>query len=68
MGEHRISAAGDPFQAVATMHHDEEHAPCFRCLDTGWVMLTVGNDWGGLEDYLVLCRKCKGNATIRDRL
>ena len=38
---------------------EEEHEVCFHCLDTGWVMLTAENDYGELEDYFVLCRKCK---------
>ena len=37
----------------------EEHTPCFHCLDTCWFMLTAENDFGELEDYFVLCRKCK---------
>ena len=37
----------------------EEHTPCFHCLDTGWFMLTAENDFGELEDYFVLWRKCK---------
>jgi hypothetical protein len=33
--------------------------PCSHCLDTGWVVLTAENDFGELEDYFVLCRKCR---------
>ena len=29
-------------------------------MDTGWVVLTAENDYGELEDYFVLCRRCKG--------
>ncbi len=36
----------------------EEHTPCFHRLDTGWFMLTAENDFGELEEYFVLCRKC----------
>jgi hypothetical protein len=32
-------------------------------VDTGWVVLTAENDYGGLEDYfVVLCRRCKEGA------
>jgi hypothetical protein len=37
----------------------EEHEVCFRCLDSGWVMLTAENDFGELEDCFVVYRKCK---------
>jgi hypothetical protein len=33
-----------------------------HCLDSGWVMLTAENDFGELEDYFVLCRRCKEEA------
>jgi hypothetical protein len=46
--------AGDPFVAA-----ERAETPCFDCLDTGWVLLTSENDYGELEDYFVLCRKCK---------
>ena len=25
---------------------------------SGWVMMTAENDFGEMEDYLVLCRRC----------
>ncbi len=51
---HRETRAGDPFLIA-----EREQAPCFHCLDTGWVLLTSENEYGELEDYFVLCRKCK---------
>ena len=32
---------------------------CSHCLDTGWVTMTAENVFGELEDYFVLCRKCR---------
>jgi len=58
MDEVRISPSGDPFTAKPA-EKTEGHAPCSHCLDTSWVMLTAENDFGELEDYFVLCRKCK---------
>jgi hypothetical protein len=49
----RSAAGGRAEQSI------EEHTPCFHCLDTGWFMLTAENDFGELEDYFVLWRKCK---------
>jgi hypothetical protein len=37
---------------------------CSHCMNSGWVTLTTENADGNTEDYLVLCRKCKGEATI----
>jgi hypothetical protein len=54
--EQRVEIAEQEQQSV------EEHTPCFHCLDFGWVMLTAENDFGELEDYFVLCRRCKEEA------
>jgi len=60
--EVRIPRAGDPFTSVEGANHPEEKREvCFHCLDTGWVMLTAENDYGELEDFFVLCRRCKDN-------
>jgi hypothetical protein len=44
---------------VRTFTPDRSDTRCFHCLDAGWVMLTAENDYGELDDYFVLCRKCK---------
>ena len=44
---------------VRTFTLDRSDTRCFHCLDTGWVMLIAENDFGELDDYFVLCRKCK---------
>jgi hypothetical protein len=52
-----ITAAGDPFTAA---RNDD----CPHCWGSGWVMMTAENDFGEMEDYFVLCRRC-GKQTSR---
>jgi len=59
----------DEVRIAQGVEQERDEAPCFHCLNTGWVMLTAENDYGELEDYFVLCRSeaCKGGATVGDR-